>query len=813
LAVALAPAGARGEVLDELAVVTERADAVIRITFGVPIQYLRHEIFGDGLVEIYFRPLAVDDTPVTESRRVAPAPPFPGVEVVYPLQPRSQARKLIVRLTGPLKMRVRPVGDRAIDLVVAGGASLLARAPAPAAPPVAAPPPPAPPAPVQPAVPTPAGPEAPSQFRFVVRLASFRSVEDMRRASPVPGEFAKYDVLVSQARREGRTEYDILLGYFPTAQAAEQARARLRQQFPLAEVIDLGEARPATPPLAARPPPGRAVAPAPSVPATSTAEVEARAAALLASARAALEARNPDLAAEHLNQLLMLPPNRQSREAQELAGVARERAGEVAKARAEYELYLKLYPDGEGAARVRERLAGLALPGIAAARRPERAPQRSLTGSLSQYYYGGRTKVETAFNTPTTIDRSTFTAVDQSALVTNLDLNLRNRSESSESRVVVRDTNSASFLENQQSYNRLTAAYYDYRGRQNPLTARVGRQTGLSGGLPQRFDGAIAGYGFTPKWRLNAAAGVPVENPPIDSARHFWGANLEYENLADAWSGNFFYLDQRTDGLLDRRAVGTELRYFSARTSVFSLLDYDTSYKEWNVTMLQATWQTEKRTTLNFLFDRRKAPTLATTNAIFGQGTTSIATLLQTLSPEQIRQQARDVTATATQALLGFTTPIGEKWQAGADARLTNVGALPSVVVNGIVVPAQPATGNLYSYNLQAIGTNLYSARDTSVYSSTYLTGPTLNGYLLSYNNLSALGDWTLEPSLRYYTQTDNLAVKLERWTPGLRLTYRVRESLALESEFTWEKTRTIGSSSRDDTSRGFFYLGYRWNF
>ena len=118
----------------------------------------------------------------------------------------------------------------------------------------------------------------------------------------------------------------------------------------------------------------------------------------------------------------------------------------------------------------------------------------------------------------------------------------------------------------------------------------------------------------------------------------------------------------------------------------------------------------------------------------------------------------------------------------------------------------------MYKRQVQAIGSNLYSRRDTSVFSLTYLNSPAQDGYLLSYNNLSALGDWTVEPSLRYYTQKDSQDVKLDRWTPGLRLSYRVRESLALESEFTWEKTRTIGPASRDDTSRGFFYVGYRWN-
>jgi hypothetical protein len=299
----------------------------------------------------------------------------------------------------------------------------------------------------------------------------------------------------------------------------------------------------------------------------------------------------------------------------------------------------------------------------------------------------------------------------------------------------------------------------------------------------------------------------------VESDRQFWATNLEYENLADAWSGNFFFIEQKSDGLLDRRAVGTELRYFRGGASLFSLLDYDTSYKEWNITMAQGTWQTAGRTTFNLMVDRRRAPTLTTTNAIFGQGTTSLESLRLTMSEEQIRQLARDVTATATQALVGVTTPIAAKWQLGADARLTNVGALPSVTVNGVVIPAQPATGDIYSYGLQAIGTNLYSTRDTSVFGFTYVTGPALDGYQLSYNNLSTLGDWTLEPSLRYYTQQDAQAVKLERWTPGLRLTYRIHERLALEGEFIWEKTRTVAAVSQEDTDRGFFYLGYRWNF
>ena len=73
--------------------------------------------------------------------------------------------------------------------------------------------------------------------------------------------------------------------------------------------------------------------------------------------------------------------------AQELIGVARERAGDIEQARKEYELYLKLFPNGEGATRVRQRLASLAPPPeaqAAAAESPkDTGAKYGVNGSLS----------------------------------------------------------------------------------------------------------------------------------------------------------------------------------------------------------------------------------------------------------------------------------------------------------------------------------------------------------------------------------------------------------------------------------------------
>jgi len=791
---ALLAASARGEVLDELTAHAEGNDAVVRIRFAARVQYLNHAPLGRAaLADVSFLLISGSgqETTVEERRRLRGRGALPNVTVTYPAQIGAPTKRLKVEFSREVAFMIGPGQDnREIEIVIAGAGkdALAARA-------ALSPPPPG---------------------QFAVRLQSFPT-PDMTGAPQVPSQFQDYALFTSQAMRDGRLEHELNLGYFDTQEQAQRVRARLLGRFPGAQVIDLAQRRDetlrSTAKAAAAPP---AAAPRPQLAAPQT-DVDRRAAELMAAGRAALAEGKAQQALELLNQLLILPPNRHSQEAQELVGVARERVGEPGKARAEYELYLRLFPEGEGAKRVRERLARLERAGEArpvTEARPDRSTTRTFFGGVSQFYYGGRSKIETAFNTPLAPNRETLSRTDMSSLVSNVDLNARFRSSESDSRLVFRDTYTHSYLEDGRSFNRLNAAYYDYRALQNPLSARIGRQTGLTGGLPARFDGALGGVRVSPNWRVNAVAGAPVEYPQIDSRRRFAGMNVDFENLAERWYGTVYLLNQTVDGILDRRAVGSELRYLRGGNSLYGLLDYDTSYKETNIAMLQATLQTKGGTVFNALLDRRRAPTLATTNAIFGQSTTSIRTLLQTVTEEQLREQARNITATVTQAMLGFTTPVHPKWQIGLDARLTNVGALPATEVNNIPIPAQPATGDIWSYVFQAIGSRLYSSRDINVFSATRLTSPNFDGVLLSYNNVSVpFEGWTLEPSLRYYAQTDTLDIKLRRLTPGLRMTYRLRGSISLESEYTQERSRTTSPLQEEDSVHHFWYAGYRVDF
>jgi hypothetical protein len=272
------------------------------------------------------------------------------------------------------------------------------------------------------------------------------------------------------------------------------------------------------------------------------------------------------------------------------------------------------------------------------------------------------------------------------------------------------------------------------------------------------------------------------------------------------------------DGEVDRSALGTELRYFSDGIALSGQLDYDQMLQGLNIASLQGSWQFPDSTVVNFLLDRRATPIRALGNALFFQDpmlpapARNLQELLATTPIDLLRGQVNGITSFQSQGMLGFTTPVATNWQAGANLNYTNVDEIKPVAV--ILPNGQPSTGNLWSLGLQLIGSNLYSTRDTHVFSASYLTGPTYNGTLLSYNNLTGINeDWQAEPSLRYYTQTDSFGNTMNRWMPGMRMTYRIAKRVSLEGELSMEIADSKGPTRNESTERMFFYVGGRFDF
>src|SRR6266581_4669522 len=433
------------------------------------------------------------------------------------------------------------------------------------------------------------------------------------------------------------------------------------------------------------------------------AEVEAHAAELLAKARKALQQNQSGPSIDALNQLLNLPSNASSQAAQELVGEAREASGDAAKARAEYDLYLNLYPQGEGADRVRDRLARLAAAPVAEAPAAPARPHRETpegwvtTGSLAQYRYYGQSasNVDPVIVTVNNagqqfqqqqVNAQQQTRVDQDSLVTNLDMQTRKRTETSDTKLVLRDAETLNYPQArgtsttfQAHKERLNAAFFEQTDRDVGYMTRIGRQTGTGGGVLGRFDGITAGYNLSPKWRVNGVAGSVVEfGSPYDKT--FYGVNADLNAQAEQLGGNLYYIEQKFQGRNDRQGVGLEARYFAANKNLFFTADYDAGFKALNTTMLQANWQTESGYSLFMNVDHRRSPTLMLTSAQDFSGI-PLDTLISAFGESAVRDDIKRITPITNSFALGFTRPVSEKWQLGADYRVANVAGIRATQV------------------------------------------------------------------------------------------------------------------------------------
>ncbi len=709
----------------------------------------------------------------------------------------------------------------------------------PAAPPVeAATVMPAKPVPTTPA-PAPAPPAAATAVTpralYVIQLEESEKPILAARA-PLPAAFKNNRLYVTQVREKEKLRYQLKLGFFEKEQDVFAARQLLKAAYPDAKVtrITLGEqadsvrtalAAPAAipaapPPTTARiPAPIRAAPPAtlPSVAAIPATPGDSEAQALMDKARTALARGDNRAAIVVLDKLLRMPPNRYSQDAQEFIGLARERAGEIAIARKEFELYLRLYPAGEGADRVRQRIAALdattAPPSPAfKAAKPRVEVLSTVIGNLSQHYYHGASKVDTTELIPTagSQNQATLTQTDQSALVTSLNLTHRYRNENFDNRFVLRDTHTKNFLTGQKDTNRLSALYYEVKDRLRDYSARLGRQPGSSGGVLGRFDGATAGYHFTPKWRVNAVGGKPADNS-YDTDLSFHGASVDWGPFAEHWGGSLYTMQQKADGVVDRNAAGGELRYFDPAFTVYSLYDYDTEFATSNIILLQGNWTGGNGTSAHVLYDKRKTPSLTLTNALLGETDTSIKSQLQTRTYDQLKQQALDLTSTTDLVSIGVSQSLSTRWQLGFDVQ----SAHTSATVGTVNQPAQPDTGDIHTYTGNVIGTGLFTQRDVNVLSLSRIDAPDYTGNSYSLTNRLLWGpSWGLDVTLSWYSQRNTVTdTKLDRFSPVLRPSYKWKENITLEAELGEERTTTRSATTEDKTQRRYWSLGYRWDF
>ena len=609
---------------------------------------------------------------------------------------------------------------------------------------------------------------------------------------------------VSETVVDGQRWYRLRAGPFVTEADARQALANARSAYPKAWIAISDDDA-----LNSTGLPG-AVANVPSTtPAANASMTPDEIKQTLAQAKDSFRRKDYAAAIPLLTQLARQPEFPQRADAQEMLALARERSGQVAHAKAEYEDYLRRYPTGDGATRVRKRLQALAW-----ATRPGRNGSGGSVADESPWrVYGGFSQIYRQDQTHVKSGLASRDLTTQDAILNDVSVVARRHGE----RFDFATRASAGYThdllpDGPGSQSRVTTLFAEIADRVVGWYARLGRQTSGSGGMMGTFDGMQTGYQLWPRLRVNGFFGYPVDSTREgpDNERKFYGISADIGTLANAWDFSVYALNQQYAGVTDRQAIGTEARYFRPGITLVGLVDYDLHYSALNSAILLGTFALPARWTLNFNVDQRKSPGLATRNALIGQPVRRFDELFGLYTPGQIEQLAFDRTAESKTYSIGVSRPIGERWQWSLDAATMTLGSTPA---SGGVA-AMPSSGTETAVSTQVLGYGLFGRGDVTSLGLQYQTGETQQMLSVGLGAQVPVGErWRIGPRLRVdqrkLASDDSQSTT---YSPALRAELRSKH-VTLEMEGGAELgSRDLGTST-EESSRYYLSLGYRYDF
>jgi hypothetical protein len=553
--------------------------------------------------------------------------------------------------------------------------------------------------------------------------------------------------------------------------------------------------------------------------------------------RAALRKKNPGGAIQLLTKILRYPENQYSAEAQELLGVARQKNGQLDEARAEYEDYLRRYPSGEQSERVRQRLAGIVTAtgepnaplhtpigqpvGMPPADRfaPPRETTWTLVGSASAFYIR-----DDSFNSVR--DRSVAPdlnadpdahRVHQNEMLSSLDMTAAWNNDQTKGRI--RFSGNEEYLVDGNSRNLagIATIFVDTLIKDWNLRSVVGRQTLNTDGVLGRFDGALLSWQPLSMLRLDVVGGSQALSRfdlPFKNDRFFYGAGVGLGPF-NGFETTLYAIEQRDRWLVDREAVGADVRYFDENKFAFGNIDYDVHFQRLNAAIFSGSWILPDKSTIYGGADYRRTPFLSTWNALLNQPFATLFDLLRTQINPPLQQLALDQTPIYKSAMLGFSHPLTDNLQVSADATIVNltqpitpIGLDPSLAT----LPA----GNEYYYSTQLIANNVVRDGDMYIAALRYSQLATSNLYVLDFNTRFPLtNDWRISPRLRLGYSRGRGGNDLTEYTvlPSLLVDYYWTKNLSFEAEVgvQWTNTTQLGVRSRD--TELLATIGVRYDF
>ncbi len=520
---------------------------------------------------------------------------------------------------------------------------------------------------------------------------------------------------------------------------------------------------------------------------------------IMKDAREAMREAQYNVAIRNYRELAEMQDHAYRRDALELLGLAYERKGDLPNAKATYQRYIELYPEGLPTERVRQRLAGLDTAAWEPPKRLEKPAEKNKSswrqyGSFSQYLRRDASSFENQAE-----------VVHNYALTSQLDYNLRGRNDKWDLRSRINTGHSHDLQDKQGDQSTLSYLYLDMQQRQGDWGFRFGRQRANSGGALGRFDGLKLQRRIG-KNELQLLLGMPVErssDTSPDSSRQFYGLNFQSGPLAEHWQASGYLIQQQYDGLLDRRAIGGELRYNHTQRTLYTLLDYDIAYHVLNIANLQATYHFKDKSSINLLLDYRASPVLTTGNALIGQSATSLDELSQLYSETQIRELAEQHTAHNYLASIGFGKPFSKDLRLDLDFSASNLTA--SDISAG--------TDDEFFTMGRLTWSNLWRAKDNNIASLRLSDTDNSRSTNLSLSSRQPWGNWRFTPRLQWESRDYTNGDKQATLAPEFRAEYRWQSGHLFELGMGWESIRKETWLGEQKTENSYYSVGYRWQF
>jgi tetratricopeptide (TPR) repeat protein len=495
----------------------------------------------------------------------------------------------------------------------------------------------------------------------------------------------------------------------------------------------------------------------------------------------------------------------------ELLGLARQRGGQIAHARAEYQEYLQRYPDSDGAARVRQRLAALDT-----AIAPEPAPRRKVaqTAPATTRFDVYGSLYTSYFRTESFGDLSGAELLDSSQIADG-DITARLRRGPLELRARAAGYFRYDFREGEvDTPSRVTRLYLDANESRLGLRGRLGRQSSQGAGVLGRFDGITASWDFLPQWTVNAVAGFPLASSVsqgVDTNRQVYGASVEGRDILPGLHAELFAVGQLIDDATDRIAAGIEARYVDEVRSAFGLIDYDFHFLELNVAMLSGSWRLPHGTTVNALFDYRFAPILTTRNALIGQPIPNLNLLFAEYGKSGVEQLAKDRTPRITTLVAGASHRLTEMLDLNGDFTAAKMGGTPSS--GG--VPGYPPGAWQFYYTAQLVARGWLTESGTERVAIRVRDGQHQNSYALTLGGrYSFLRAFRATPEFRVDYRDNDVARDYIELIPRLRIEYRIGPvTVDVDGALQWLQGVGGGLQSNRDELGYSLHAGARYDF